>query len=66
MLKLAALMGIVAGCGLGGILTAAELKERIRLLDEFFKMILNLKSEINYFRESLAVVLGRQSHNEDT
>ena len=66
MLKLAALMGIVAGCGLGGILKAAELKERIRLLDEFFKMILSLKSEINYFREPLAVVLGRQSHNEDT
>ena len=66
MLKLAALMGIVAGCGLGGILKAAELKERIRLLDEFFKMILSLKSEINYFREPLAVVLERQSHHEDT
>lgn len=66
MFKLAALMGIVAGCGLGGIIKAAELKERILLLDDFFKMILKLKSEINYFREPLAVVLAKQSHNEDT
>ena len=65
MLKLAALMGIVAGCGLGGILKAAELKERIRLLDEFFKMILSLKSEINYFREPLAVVQLRQRKTGD-
>ena len=53
MLKIMGLMALVAAAGFAGVLKAAELKERIRLLEEFLKMTLTLKGRIQYFRQPL-------------
>jgi len=53
MLKIAGLIGLIAGTGLMGVMKASELKERIRLLEDFLQMILDVKGYINYFREPL-------------
>ena len=53
LLKFAGLMCFLAAAGLAGCLKAEELKQRIRLLEELEEMILNLKSQMNYFREPL-------------
>ncbi len=54
MLKLAGLLGLTAALGLIGVLKAEDLKRRQRLLEEYLKMLLSLKSKINYFREPLS------------
>ena len=48
MLKLAGLLGLTAALGLIGVLKAEDLKRRQRLLEEYLKMLLSLKSKINY------------------
>ena len=53
MFKFAGLMGLVLGTGLIGIMKSFQLKERIRLLEDYLQMILDVKGYINYFREPL-------------
>lgn len=53
MVKCIGLLALVAAVGLGGILKAEELKERIYLLEDFLKVALDLKSRIQYFRQPL-------------
>ena len=60
MLKAAGLLGIVLSLGLFGILKSQELKQRIALLQDFWQMMLQLKSEINYLQEPLQSVLRQR------
>ena len=60
MLKAAGLLGIVLSLGLFGILKSQELKHRIALLQDFWQMMLQLKSEINYLQEPLQSVLRQR------
>ena len=60
MLKAAGLLGIVLSLGLLGILKSQELKQRIALLQDFWQMMLQLKSEINYLQEPLQSVLRQR------
>lgn len=66
MLKIIGLMALVAAAGFSGVLKAAELKERIRLLEDFLKMILDLKSRIDYFKQPLLPLFQQTSSKEDT
>lgn len=54
MFRLCGLLGLTLALGLVGILKAGELKRRQELLEEYMKLILTLKSRINYFREPLS------------
>ena len=56
MIKLAALAGLVLSCGMLGLLKAETLKERIFLLEDFERMILDLRSQMNYFRNPLVEI----------
>ena len=53
MLKFLGLMGVVLASGLAGIMKAEELKTRIRLLEDMENLILELKSQMGYFRQPL-------------
>ena len=64
MLKLAGLLGLTAALGLIGVLKAEDLKRRQRLLEEYLKMLLSLKSKINYFREPLSEHFCGNTENE--
>ena len=66
MLKMIGLIALVAAAGFSGVLKAAELKERIRLLEDFLKMMLDLKSRIDYFKQPLLPLFQQTSSKEDT
>ena len=66
MLKAAGLLGIVLSLGLLGILKSQELKQRIALLQDFWQMMLQLKSEINYLQEPLQSVLRQRPGNAES
>ena len=53
MFKAIGLIGLIAASGLLGVLKTLSLKERVRLLDDYLKTLLQLKSRINYFKEPL-------------
>lgn len=66
MLKAAGLLGIVLSLGMLGILKSQELKQRIALLQDFWQMMLQLKSEINYLQEPLQSVLRQRPGNAES
>lgn len=53
MFKVLGLVGLISSCGLIGLYKSFRLKRRILLLEDFFKMVMEIKSCINYFREPL-------------
>lgn len=57
MIKAVMIAAFVAACGFLGIIKAGELKERTVLLEDYRRMLLQLKSRINYFREPITSVL---------
>ena len=64
MVKALIIVGFVAACGFMGTLKAAELKERITLLEDFRMMIIYMKGKINYFRQPLTTMTEKESQNE--
>lgn len=66
MLKVIGLIALVAAAGFAGVLKAAELKERIRLLEDFLKMMLDLKSRIDYFKQPLLPLFQQTAAKENT
>lgn len=64
MLKLAGLLGLVIACGLSGIMKAGELKRRVALLEDYLQMIIELKGQINYFREPLPDIFHKLNKND--
>ena len=64
MLKLAGLLVLTVALGLIGVLKAESLKEREKLLEEYLKMLLFLKSRINYLREPLSEHFCENAKNE--
>ena len=59
MLKLIGLLGLVIACGLSGIMKAGDLKKRVALLEDYLQMIIELKGQINYFREPLPDIFDK-------
>ena len=64
MFKVIALLGLICGGGLLGIMKARELKERTDMLEDFLQMILGVRGYINYFREPLIMIHSGQGENE--
>lgn len=60
MFKFVALTGLIAGAGFIGIIKSAELKERTELLEDFLRMMLGVKSHINYLKQPLSTISGWQ------
>ena len=53
VLKICGFCGLIISFGLAGIYKGNRLKERIDLLEDFYQMVLELKSQISYFKEPL-------------
>ena len=53
MFKVTALIGLLCGCSMLGAVKSLNLKERIRLLEDYLKLMLEIKGNINYFRQPL-------------
>lgn len=66
MIKLTGLMGLVLASGLLGIMKAEILRERIWLLEDFMKMVMELKSQMNYFKEPLPSIFLKTSQKAST
>ena len=66
MLKMIGLIALVAAAGFAGVQKSAELKERIRLLEDFLKMMLDLKSRIDYFKQPLLPMFQQTSAKKNT
>ena len=64
MLKLIGLLGLVIACGLSGIMKAGDLKKRVALLEDYLQMIIELKGQINYFREPLPDIFDKLKKND--
>lgn len=65
MLKAVLIIGFISACGILGNVKAWELKERILLLEDFRKMILDLKGKMNYFREPITTILNINSDKNE-
>ena len=66
MLKAAGLVGLVISLGLYGILKSREMKQRITLQRDFWQMMLQLKSEIQYLHEPLQNVLQQKKGDTES
>ena len=66
MFKLAGLLGLVVCCGLLGLAKARRLRTRIFLLEDFLKVTLEIKGQINYFREPLPDIFRKLGKNGDS
>ena len=55
VLKIIGIIGLITASGLAGIMKAYRLKRRIYLLEDYMKMIMDLKSRINYMKEPLLI-----------
>ncbi len=64
MIKAVGLIFMVAASGLMGMMKSVELKERIELLEDYLKMVLEVKGHINYFREPLMVIFDCEGKNQ--
>ena len=66
MLKITGLLTMVLALGFTGIMKSEELKERIRLLEDLQNMLLSLKSQMQYFREPLQILLEKLAKTADS
>ena len=66
MLKLIGITGIVISCGLFGISRTNILKSRINILEDYYEMIINLKTQISYFKEPLPDLVDKLSKNNSS
>ena len=64
MLKLIGRLGLVIACGLSGIMKTGDLKKRVALLEDYLQMIIELKGQINYFREPLPDIFDKLKKND--
>lgn len=64
MLKIIGIIGLVISCGLFGISRSTNMKIRIELLEEYYEMIMQLKGQINYFKEPLPELFTKLAQND--
>ena len=63
MLKIMGIIGLVISCGLFGVSRSTNIKIRIELLEEYYEMIMQLKGQINYFKEPLPELFMKLAQN---
>ena len=66
MLKITGLLTMVLALGFTGIMKSDELKARIHLLEDMQNMLLSLKSQMQYFREPLQILLSKLAKTADS
>ena len=66
VLKIIGIIGLITASGLAGIMKAYRLKRRIYLLEDYMKMIMDLKSRINYMKEPLPDIFRRVEKTDDS
>lgn len=66
MLRLAGLIGLVVSLGLAGMFKAQQLNRRVSLLEDFMRMLLELKGQISYFKEPLPLIFGKVEKKDDS
>lgn len=66
MVKALGLLALVVGCGLLGIYKDLLLRDRLRRLEDFYRMILKLESQISYFKEPLLTLFDRTAKKGNT
>ena len=66
MLRLAGLLGIVMALGLLGIMKSQQLGARVKLLEDFLQMVLELKGQISYFKEPLPAIFEKVKKKSDS
>lgn len=66
MFKILGLMSLFFASGMIGIYKGMGLRDRIVLLEDYKKMILALRSRINYYREPLPLAFQRLSKTADS
>ncbi len=66
MLKIIGLIMLTVSCGLGGISKTTQLKRRVYLLEDFFQMIIILKTNISYFKEPLPDLFSKVGKNSQS
>ena len=59
MFKIILCLILICACGTAGILKAQQYSQRVRELNEFKDMCLNLKTEISYMKDPLPVIFER-------
>lgn len=65
MLKLTGLILLVAASSIAGVIKAEELRKRVVILEDYKKMVMELKSRINYFRQPFVYIKSEDSLNGD-
>lgn len=63
MFKIIGITGLVISCGLIGVNQKQKLNMRIRLLEDYYQMVISLKGNISYFKEPITDVFNRASKN---
>ena len=66
MLKILGILGLISSFGLIGISRSSLLKKRVDLLEEYYQMIMELKGQINYFKEPLPDIFNRLTKNNNS
>lgn len=64
MFKVIGLMGLVISAGILGIMKTLSLKERVSLLEEYLSLVLQIKSQISYFKEPLTTIFSRLNFDD--
>lgn len=66
VLKIIGILGLISSFGLIGISKSVLLKKRIELLEEYYQMIMELKGQINYFKEPLPNIFHKIAKNNNS
>lgn len=62
MFKLVGIIGLICSTGLIGIYKESLLKRRVDLLNDFYKLVIEIKAQINYFKEPLPELFNKLSN----
>lgn len=66
MFKLIGIIGLIMSMGMMGVFKFTRLKRRKELLDDFLKLVMELRSQINYFKEPLPDLFLKISQNNES
>lgn len=66
MLKIIGIIGLIISCGMFGISRSTNIKIRIELLEEYYEMVMQLKGQINYFKEPLPELFKKLAQNDSS
>ena len=66
MLKLIGLTGVIISLGLAGICKSKQMYRRLFLLEDYYEIIIKIKSQIGYFKEPLPELFIMNKTNKNS